>query len=184
MIHQNCILNFRLENFPWDLQGKTMKAMKGKSAMESVKTENTLKFTKTKSAEPSHQRKPRAITNNFKTTERHRMYSRAYHKKIADVKRFGGCNPEEAKELARAYAKEVLMHNRFSVHGWIITIPFIAATKSHRKREPPTRISDELKLVRAQRTRREPSFNYMSIVLVETIKKYASMQVRVVCAYF
>ena len=94
-----------------------MKAMKGKSAMESVKTENTLKFTKTKSAEPSHQRKPRAITDNAKTTERRHMYSRPYHKKIADLEHLGGCNPEEAKELARAYAKEVLMHNKFSVHG-------------------------------------------------------------------
>ena len=117
LIPQNSIVNFRLEYPAGDLPGKVMKSMKVKSAMKSVKTENTLKFMKTKSAEPSHQRKPRAITNNFKTTERHRMYSRAYHKKIADLKHLGGCNLEEAKVLAKAYAKEVLMHNGFSVRG-------------------------------------------------------------------
>ena len=117
LIPQNSIVNFRLEYPAGDLPGKAMKSMKVKSAMKSVKTENTLKFTKTKSAEPTHQRKPRATTETFKTTERNRMYSRAYRKKIADLKHLGGCNPEEAKEHARAYAKAVLVHNGFSVRG-------------------------------------------------------------------
>ena len=91
--------------------------MKVKNAMKSVKTENTLKFTKTKSAEPTHQRKPKATTETFKTTERSRVYSRGYREKIAELKRVGGCNPEEDKELARAYAKALLVRVGFSVRG-------------------------------------------------------------------
>ena len=91
--------------------------MKVKNAMKSVKTGSTLKFTKTRSAEPTHQRKPKATTETFKTTERSRVYSRAYRKKITELKELGGCNPEEASKLARAYAKEVLMHNGFSIRG-------------------------------------------------------------------
>ena len=117
MIPHNAIITLRLEYFPRDLQGKDRKSKKDKSAMKSVKTENTLKFKKTKSAEPTHQRKPRATNENFKTTERSRMYSQAYRKKIADLKHLGGFNSDEARELARAYAKEVLVHNGFSVRA-------------------------------------------------------------------
>ena len=51
------------------------------------------------------------------TTERNRVYSRAYREKINELKRVGVCNPEEAKELARAYAKALLVQNGFSVRG-------------------------------------------------------------------
>ena len=94
-----------------------MKSVKVKSAMKSVKIESTLKSTKTKRAEASHKTKPRATAETFTTTERRRVYSRGYREKIAELKRVGGCNPEEAKELARAYAKAVLVQNGFSVRG-------------------------------------------------------------------
>ena len=94
-----------------------MKPMKVKNAMKSVKTGSTLKFTKTRSADPTRQTKPKATTKSFKTNERSRIYSRAYRKKITELKELGGCNPEEASKLARAYAKEILMHNGFSIRG-------------------------------------------------------------------
>ena len=96
-----------------------MKSMKVKSVMKSVKIKSTLKSTKTKSAEPTHQRKPRPTTKTFKTTERTRVYSRAYMWKIAQLKHVGGCTPEEAKELARAYATAVLVQNGFSVQAMV-----------------------------------------------------------------
>ena len=94
-----------------------MKSVKVKSVMKSVKVESTVKSTKTKSAELTHQTKPRATTETFKTTERSRVYSRGYREKIAELKLVGGYNPEEVKELARAYAKALLVQVGFAVHG-------------------------------------------------------------------
>ena len=94
-----------------------MKSVKVKSVMKSVKVESTVKSTKIKSVEPTHQTKPRATTETFKTTERSRVYSRGYREKIAELKRVGGRNPEEDKELARAYAKALLVQVGFSVRG-------------------------------------------------------------------
>ena len=94
-----------------------MKSVKVKSVMKSMKVESTVKSTKIKSTEPTHQTKPRTTTEIFKTTERSRVYSRGYREKMADLKRVGGCNPEEDKELARAYAKALLVRVGFSVRG-------------------------------------------------------------------
>ena len=94
-----------------------MKSVKVKSVMKSVKVESTVKSTKIKSVEPTHQTKPRATTETFKTTERSRVYSRGYREKIAELKRVGGRNPEEDKEHARAYAKALLVQVGFSVRG-------------------------------------------------------------------
>ena len=94
-----------------------MKSMKVRSVMKSVKVKSALKSTKTKSAEPTHKTKPIAATKTFKTTERSRVYTRGYRRKIDELKRVGGCNPDEAKELARAAAKALLVQNGFSVRG-------------------------------------------------------------------
>ena len=85
--------------------------------MKSVKVKSALKSTKTKSAETTHKTKPRAPTKTFKTNERSRVYSRHYREKIADLKRVGGCNPEQAKELARAAGKALLVQSGFSILG-------------------------------------------------------------------
>ena len=119
LIPQKSIVNFRLEYPASDLPGKAMKSMKVRSVMKSVKVKSALKSTKTKSAEPTHQRKPRPTTKTFKTTERSRVYSRAYMWKIAQLKHVGGYTPEEAKQLARTYATTILVQNGFSVQAMV-----------------------------------------------------------------
>ena len=90
-----------------------MKSMKVRSVMKSVKVKSTLKSTKTKSAATTHNTKNIAPTKTFKTSERDRVYARGYHRKIEELKRVGGCNPEQAKELARAAGKALLMQSGF-----------------------------------------------------------------------
>ena len=93
--------------------------MKDQTVMKSVKIKSKLKPTKTKKAKPTHRTKPRATAKTFKTTERNRVCSRAYHAKIAQLKNVDGCTAEEAKELARAHAKAVLLENGFSVQTMV-----------------------------------------------------------------
>ena len=87
--------------------------------MKSTTIKSTLKSTKTKSTEPTLQGNPRPTTKSFKTTERSRVYSRAYMWKMAQLKHVEGYTPEEAKELARAYATTILVQNGFSVQAMV-----------------------------------------------------------------
>ena len=119
LIPQKSIVNFHSKYTPKDLPGKSIKPMKVKAVRKSVKNKSKLKSTKTKSANPTHRRKPRPTTTTFKTTERSRMYSRAYRAKIAQLKPVDGYTAEEAKELARAHAKAVLLQNGFSVRAMV-----------------------------------------------------------------
>ena len=93
--------------------------MKDQTVMKSVKIKSKLKPTKTKKAKPTHRTKPRATAKTFKTTERNRVCSRAYHAKIAQLRNVDDCTAEEAKELARAHAKAVLLQNGFSVQAMV-----------------------------------------------------------------
>ena len=102
-----------------NLPGKAMRSTKVRIVLKSATIKSSLKSTNNKSKEPTHQRKPRAMNKNFKTTERSRLYSRAYQWKITQLKHVGGHTPEKAKELARTYATTVLIQNGFAVQAMV-----------------------------------------------------------------
>ena len=58
------------------------------------------------------------FTKTFKTSERNRVYTRGYCRKVAELKnRLGDYKPEEVKELARAAGKALLAQSGFSICG-------------------------------------------------------------------
>ena len=99
-----------------------MKSMKIRSVMKSVKVKSALKSTTAKSAETTHNTKNIAPTKTFKTSERNRVYTMGYCRKIAELKKQGlvGCGKDDLvpfRKLARAAGKALLAQSGFSICG-------------------------------------------------------------------
>ena len=97
-----------------DLPEKAMKSMKIKNVMKFLKVKSALKFTTVTNAGTTHSTKNKAPTKTFKTSERNRVYTKGYCRKIAELKKqFGDDDLVPVKKLARAAGKALLTPSGF-----------------------------------------------------------------------
>ena len=99
-----------------------MKFMEIKNLMKVLKVKNAPKFTTATNAETTHSTKNKAPTKTFKTSERNRVYTKGYCRKIAELKKqglVGGGKDdlEPFKKLARDAGKALLTQSGFSICG-------------------------------------------------------------------
>ena len=123
---QHCKCIWSTQRFlGWDISAdylpeKAMKTVKIKKVMKVPKVKSMPKFTTKTDAETTDSTKNKAPTKTFKTSERNRVYTKGYCRKLAELKKQGLMEGgkdylEPFKKLARDAGKALLTQSGFSI---------------------------------------------------------------------